>query len=335
MRRPFLVWWKLYHPTKYQVRKTSATDSSPIAQLFSSADIFGDHQMAGRRLSLLHAHVDIGYLDKLETGGGQPLPHIAVGVGEALVRSDHEGAAGENFCRQGFGGEDEQAARRQVLGGPEEQRLERAEIGQHIGGGDDVEGFLVIVLEEILDLGDEKRLIKILLMGNLDHLLRYVDAGHIFTEVAQGAAGQTRAAAEIEQPLERSELQLLQALAHQHRHVIAKLLDENILEHLGMLIEQGLDIGVGRLGRRFTAAHRGDAHGGSAVVIRIDRQNFLIGRHGRVDITGLFQRQRAVIGLGKGFFVDFLRHRGPYPLVSGKRLRPLSMFCNGGRAGAE
>ncbi|MNT74152.1 hypothetical protein D3C72_2129430 [compost metagenome] len=78
-----------------------------------------------------------------------------------------------------------------------------------------------------------------------------------------------------------------------------------------MLVEQGFDIGVGRFGRRFAAAHGGDANGCAAMIVRVDGQNLFIGLHRRVNIAGFLKRERAVIGFGKRLFVNFLvlRHR--------------------------
>src|SRR5690606_36258507 len=50
----------------------------------------------------------------------------------------------------------------------------------------------------------------------------------------------------------------------------AELLDEDVLEAFGVLVEQCLDIGVGRLWRRFAVAKGGDAHGRAAVILGID-----------------------------------------------------------------
>ena len=53
--------------------------------------------MAGRWLAVFHAHIDIRYLDEFEAGCRQTFFHIGVGMGEALVRADHIGTAGEYF----------------------------------------------------------------------------------------------------------------------------------------------------------------------------------------------------------------------------------------------
>ncbi len=148
-------------------------------------------------------------------------------------------------------------------------------------------------------------------MGDLDHVFRQVYAGHVFDHVAQRAAGQARPAAEIEQALERTEAQGLKPLANQNRNVIFELFDEHVLEDLGMLVEQGRDIGVRRLVGCFAAAHGGDAHGRSAMILGIDGQHFLIGFDGGLDIAGFFQRERTVIGFRQGFFVD-LFHGGVF-----------------------
>lgn len=63
--------------------------------------------------------------------------------------------------------------------------------------------------------------------------------------------------------------------------------------------------------RAFPAPHRGDADGSAAVIVGVDRQHFFIGFDSRLDVAGLFQGERAVIGFGEGFFIDFL-HGGVF-----------------------
>ena len=146
--------------------------------------------MTGDRLAFFLADRDIGQFDDIEADRVEALADIALGMGETLVRTDHEGAAGKGFRRQGFAGEDEQAAGIHVFGGTEKQGFERAEIGQHVGRGDEVEGLVVIVFEEIDDFGHVERLINVLFVGDLDHVFRQVDTGDIVGHVAQRAAGQ-------------------------------------------------------------------------------------------------------------------------------------------------
>jgi hypothetical protein len=49
------------------------------------------------------------------------------------------------------------------------------------------------------------------------------------------------------------------------------------------------------------------------MVFRIDSEDFLIGFHGRIDIAGLFQSQRPVVGFRKCVFIDLLRHSNSPP----------------------
>ena len=88
------------------------------------------------------------------------------------------------------------------------------------------------------------------------------------------------------------------------RDRIAKLLDKDILEALGVLIEQRLDIGIRGLGGRFATAHGRDADSCAAMIVRIDCQHLLVGSNGCIDLARLFQRKRTVIGFRQRFFVD-------------------------------
>jgi hypothetical protein len=49
------------------------------------------------------------------------------------------------------------------------------------------------------------------------------------------------------------------------------------------------------------------------MVFRIDSEDFLIGFHGRIDIAGLFQSQRPVVGFRKCVFIDLLGHSNSPP----------------------
>src|SRR6478736_2304557 len=54
-----------------------------------------DHQMSGDRFTFFQAHRDVADFDDLEAGGGETVAQVALGMGKALVRADHEIAAGE------------------------------------------------------------------------------------------------------------------------------------------------------------------------------------------------------------------------------------------------
>ena len=101
--------------------------------------------------------------------------------------------------------------------------------------------------------------------------------------------------------------------------MIAELLNQYIFENFGMLVEQGLDIGIGCLDRRFATTHRSDAHGSAAMVFRIEGQHLFIGLNRGVDIARLLQRQRLVIGFRQRVFVDLLLCHGYRPFLLSRR----------------
>src|SRR5690606_23912642 len=111
------------------------------------------------RLAFFHAYGDIRDLDEVEAGGIEALADIVGRMGETLVRPDHEGAVRKGFRRKRLGGKDEVAAGHEIVGDTEEQRFEGAEIGQDVRRGDEIEGLVFVVVEEIDGFGNVERLV--------------------------------------------------------------------------------------------------------------------------------------------------------------------------------
>jgi hypothetical protein len=176
-------------------------------------------------------------------------------------------------------------------------------------------GIVVIVFEIIDGVGDIERVVETLLMGDLDHIFGQVEAGGVIDHVFQCAAGQPRAAAQIEHAVETGFTKLDQPLSEQQRHMIAEILNQYLVEHFGMLVEQGGDIGFGRAGGHLAAFHRGQPHRSTAVIIGIKRQDFRVGGCRQIKITGFLQRKRAVVGFRQCVIVG-LGHREAPNLVS-------------------
>ena len=91
--------------------------------------------------------------------------------------------------------------------------------------------------------------------------------------------------------------------------MVAQILDQNLLEYLGMLVEQGGDIGFRRPRGHLAALHRGEPDRGAAVVVGVERQHLRIGGGGGVEIAGFLQRQGTVVGFGKRVVIG-LGHQG-------------------------
>jgi hypothetical protein len=99
------------------------------------------------------------------------------------------------------------------------------------------------------------------------------------------------------------EAQFDQALPEQQGHMIAKILDQHLVEDFGMLVKQGGHVGFGRAHGDLAALHRGEPYCGTAVIIGIKRENFGIGRGGEIEITRFLQRKCAIVGFRQSVIV--------------------------------
>jgi hypothetical protein len=102
---------------------------------------------------------------------------------------------------------------------------------------------------------------------------------------------------------------LAQRCPQRQWNMVAELVHQNVFEGIGMLVEQGFDISLGRAVRNRALAHRGKPYSCAAVILRIKLQHPGIDARRRLVVTGLFQRQRGVVGLGQFVVVASIGHQ--------------------------
>ncbi len=117
--------------------------------------------------------------------------------------------------------------------------------------------------------------------------------------ILQRDSGQTGAAAKVQHAVKRAEVSGLDPLTRGHWDGISKLIDQNAVKHLRMLIKQHRDIRLRRLGWGLTATHGGQANRDAARISGIERQRLVIGDLGLIQPARLFMGEPGIIGVGQ------------------------------------
>ena len=137
--------------------------------------------------------------------------------------------------------------------------------------------------------------------------------------LAQGAERHARkagAATEIEHALKTGIGVGREGFGKLHRHRVAEIARKDVVEDIGMLVEQCRHIGIGRFLRSVAEAHGRKPYGRAAAVVGVDGKASPVQFRGFLAPAGFLQFQRAVVGLGQ-----------PVEFGIGKHERKLAPSC--------